>query len=49
MASCVPCVSQGNVAGAGLPYTTGEEVHTAYKARSVCGWSLFNATNNKDR
>jgi hypothetical protein len=42
-------VPQGNVGGAGLPYTTTEEVHTAYKARSACGWSLFNAVNNKDR
>ncbi len=40
---------QGNAGATGLPYAASEEVHTAYKARSSCGWSLFNATNNKDK
>ena len=42
-------VFQGNIGAVGLPYSAAEEVHTAYKARSACGWSLFNAVNTKDK
>lgn len=43
------CVRMGNTGGVALPYTAGEEAFPAYKARSLCGWTVSNGTSNKDK